>query len=222
MHLSDLGTFMFEHTACYATCFCEPLGTGLIVHPLMTWTNIFYLFAAVFVFAKRRVWGGPGFQVALLLLLIGAASTFYHLTIIHLSDWADFSSIIVLLLYLAYRRLQQTTAISVWVFASVVIAACTVMLLFESSHEPIAALAFLVFAGVEAHYRRHHSVTPIYLLSSVTLFVVGAVLWYLDLKRWLCIQAWYLQLHALWHLMTALGICLLYRNLSLRADGKAA
>lgn len=168
------------------------------------------------------------------LLLAWAASSIavfsfqYHATHTLLGEWLDATSLYLLAgLAIAFRiaRLRRLPVRGfVLVYGAIVAAPAALAWAVPGTRK----VAFVVLAtaaiGIEVGARRRGTATGrgAWLGVAVGSFVLASVAWILDWTRRVCDPTSVLQLHAVWHLLSAPTILALHAYLASEADGAPA
>ncbi|MBL7715188.1 MAG: ceramidase domain-containing protein [Bdellovibrionales bacterium] len=201
---------------------CEESLCSWIAEPALTWSNLAYIVAGLIMIQLSRKlpknsliqWFGPA------AILVGIGSGFYHASINFYSQLVDFfvmDVFCVLLILAGLRRLhlRYFKIAPVWILiASAIIVVLTVVM--DQLHLPIQLIILamiLVITGFEIAIaiQDHGSFFPSsrspYFFVSLLCFVAGITASTLDVTRMACNpENHVLQGHAVWHLMSALGL----------------
>ncbi len=207
---------------------CEEKLCAVVLTPFNSWTNLAYLIAAAMMWAGARRATEPALRLfGPATAVTGLASFAYHLSLNMFSQLLDFFGMYafcILLLMANLRRLNRwpqgkrgqvrywmavtsmtaLTALSFWVGIA--------------AQLYIGLLIVLIIVTELAQQTRERH----FFWSSVLVMVVASVLSALDLTRTVCDAAnHWLQLHGLWHLLTAIAIYLafLHIRLAIRPHG---
>lgn len=209
---------------------CEEKLCALVVTPFNSWTNLGYLLVAVAMGLLARRCAQPALHLfAPATLLTGLGSFIYHQSLNLFSQLLDFMGMYtfcVLLLMANLQRMRRWPAASAGratyglaVVALTALSASSFQLGFPAQW--YVGVLILLIVGTElaqpARSRR-------FFWASVVTMAIAAVLSALDLTRTVCDAGnHWLQLHGLWHLLSAaaIGLAFLHLRLAWHDDAQA-
>ncbi|MGE0525988.1 MAG: ceramidase domain-containing protein [Bdellovibrionales bacterium] len=200
-----------------AAGFCEESVCGWIRQPSNTWSNIGFLLVTAFIFWdqswRKQTWLGLFGWVS---LVIGLASTFFHMSSSVLGANADYItmySVTSLLTSLNIRRLLLWgfRALQV-VFIGSLLAFASLYFAFPSAERWLyALLAPCCYLELILYFRDRKTVRYRLYVLGLTSMTVGFLLWWLDVSGRFCDPArHWISGHALWHLFTASALLFIY------------
>lgn len=206
--------------------YCEGNRYACVAQPANTWSNSAYAAAAagiLLVSRRRRALDPPGLAervltpfLALQAAYLCIASGLYHASLTSWAERMDMSATYGLVMTLAGFGIARFAGGSRAVVASVMgalVAAQAFVTVFKYEIDDrflLPTLITLVAAVVVALGRRGKSDGwPTALALALVLGALG--LWILDVKHAACAPEALVQAHAIWHVMTAAAVVLVYR-----------
>jgi hypothetical protein len=198
---------------------CETTLCGWISEPANTWSNLPYLVLGILVMLGPRAsacelrWMGPA------MLLMGVFSFVYHASNNYLSQVFDFIGMYLLVFWMLVINLRRLGLVARASQRRVFAALCAggtvlvhVMYVAELKFQLVIALATLAIVLSEWMARRVRRV-PLrnFGMGLVLLFVAQAAS-LADLSRVYCEPDSWLQGHAVWHVLSAIGLYFAYRH----------
>lgn len=222
-------------------CFCEALRTTGIRQPSNAWSSLAFVLAAFLIvghaFARRLA---PEIAprnvmeqklvypitLALILMLIGFGSAFYHASLSFAGQFVDvFGMYLIATFILLYnigrlRPISATTAVASYVLINLVLAA--LLYEFPLLRRFMFGVVLLVALSVEIPIRRRRQpmLNGTLLWSAIAVMAIGFAIWVLDLTKTFCAPSGVVQGHAIWHVAGAVSALLLYYFYC--SEGKAA
>lgn len=201
---------------------CEEKLCAVVVTPFNSWTNLAYLIAAALMwFGARRATEpalrlfGPATAVT------GLASFAYHQSLNMFSQLLDFFGMYafcILLLMANLRRMERWPAGQrgqSWYWMAVAAMTVLTAISFWMGIAPQWYVGLLIVLVVVTELAQHPPERHFF-WASVLVVIAASVLSALDLTRTVCDAAnHWLQLHGLWHVLTAMAIYLAFLHIRL-------
>lgn len=199
---------------------CEEKLCALVVTPFNSWTNVGYLLAALVMWSLARRAAPPTLRLfAPASALTGMCSFVYHQSLNQFSQLLDFLGmylfcVLLLMANLQRMRLWPTGAngLAMYLLAVVALTALSGVSFWLgfAAQWYVAILVSLIIASELAQ----PAVSRRFFWASVLAMALASTLSALDLTRTVCDAAnHWLQLHGLWHLLTAAAIALGFLHL---------
>ncbi len=210
---------------------CEEKLCAVVVTPFNSWTNLAYLIAAALMWAGARRATEPALRLfGPATAITGLASFAYHLSLNMFSQLLDFFGMYafcILLLMANLRRMQRwpdgrrgQTRYWMAVAAMTALTAVSFWLGIAAQLYVGLLIVLIIVTELAQPARVRH-----FFWSSVLFMTAASVLSALDLTRTVCDAAnHWLQLHGLWHVLTAIAIYLAFLHIRLvtQSPGDAA
>ncbi len=229
------------------TLFCEYTDMkNLIRQPINTFTNFIYLFNAVFIFSKgmedikkKRAYNlitanhFYSFILALIMIFVFLASTFFHSSLTDVASDVDFSGVYSItlfpLMYFSHRALliwrgkptnvkhwnERLIMIIIFTFLYILL---TFILSLEYVHNMVlATLVMLILLGIYLEKKAPGSTRPKYLFATLASITIAMVFFKLDFAKILCDPHSFINPHSLWHLFNGMSMIFIY--LYIRSEG---
>jgi hypothetical protein len=199
-------------------CFCEAVSGGIPNQIEASWSSLAFVLLGVWVILQR---GAPATRERTLLPLagitmvaIGVSSFVYHATLTFVGQWLDVFSMYLLGLLIALGALWRTGRLggrpAVALYVVLAVGLGVAQFIYPDARRILFALVLLpgvileltpFIAGRGPGSRR-------WVLASLATFVVAYAIWLLDQSQ-LCDPHFWLQGHALWHVLGAVAALLL-------------
>jgi len=228
--LAPSGWSGWQPATCLAgRCFCEaadPLRA--VQQPVNSVSSLAYLFPGCAMLWLGRTQRRPEQRfspsyaaiVGSGALVTGLGSAFYHASLTFAGQFWDILGMLLLagfmLVYALERSLNWPARRTLTVYAAASACFTLLQVLLPDTRRYLFAVVLLVALLLE--YRLHwtHQTTArlAWLTTGVALFALAFGIWGLDQSGLLCQPTSLLQGHALWHLLGAAGVGLLYRYYS--------
>lgn len=201
---------------------CEEKLCSVVVTPFNSWTNLAYLIAAALMWAGARRATEPALRLFGPVTAITALASFaYHQSLNMFSQLLDFFGMYafcILLLMANLRRMNRWPdgkrgQTRYWMAVAAMTALTAVSFWVGIAAQLYVGLLIVLIIVTELvqHARARH-----FFWSSVLVMAVASVLSALDLTRTVCDAAnHWLQLHGLWHVLTAIAIYLAFLHIRL-------
>lgn len=209
-------------------CFCEAIRFGdWIRQPSNSWSNLAFTCVAMFILwfffrekAERsnRLVQYPVYTwlFAFGTFLIGFGSFYYHASLTFMGQWFDvmgmYFTVTFFILYNIDRLLDvKPVKFMLYYFALNVMLALVLAYVPEARRYLFGGFvaAFLLSVWyVQARMKSH--ITSTYLFLALGCLGIGFGLWVLDIQKIVCVPYSVWQLHAAWHVLTALSSCFIY------------
>jgi hypothetical protein len=202
-------------------CYCEPVRESLILQPLSTYSNLAFVLAGLIVLAaphnpsatSNAMLSRPVFARVLGASIIGtgAGSFFYHASLTRAGEWFDLVATYLYLSFVLLYNAARLRPVPGLTFAGVYLA-----LNLAGGVQMVVAreLQQVVFGGLAASalgaeglvwFRRDRTAQVGYLTAALACFGVGAALWVTP-----CMTGLPIPSHALWHVLSAAAMLLLF------------
>ena len=202
--------------------FCEIRQCSWIREPANTVSNLGFLFVGIYLLAKY--YKTPQLRViGLAAILVSLFSGFFHASATYVGEVLDFGSMYMLMGGLAMFNIQRMALISVKtseILALVMSVLGMITLAFDvrlgSYIFASLILVALILEGIlyrKMSPRANYKFFGLAILCNTTAYVI----WFLDIKKIICVPDSLFQGHAVWHLMggfTFLFIAKFYRQFS--------
>jgi hypothetical protein len=199
---------------------CEPRICAWINEPLNTWSNLGYLAAGVWIWAKAGPSkAGKGFGAAV--FVMGSFSFLYHATNNFLTQALDFFGMYLMVYFVLganLRRLGMPRAAMAPFYAGACVLSTLALWPIARAGIPIqftvAALAVLMVVSEFAARAKTGDSRPLGTFWAGVATITAAELCSLaDMKRVVCDPSLpWLQGHAAWHLIAAVAMVFIYRH----------
>ena len=201
---------------------CEEKLCAVVVTPFNSWTNLAYLIAAALMWAGARRAAEPALRLfGPATAITGLASFAYHQSLNMFSQLLDFFGMYafcILLLMANLRRMNRWPDGARGYARYWMMVAAMTLLTAVSFWVGIAAqiyvgllIVLIIVTELAQQTRARH-----FFWSSVLVMAIASVLSALDLTRTVCDAAnHWLQLHGLWHVLTAIAIYLAFLHIRL-------
>lgn len=223
-----------------ASCFCEEFRDGFVRQPANTWSNLGFVLVGCMI-ASAAV--GPSAVAGGRVLLrdnplvrgllggaaiaLGCGSWLYHSSMTFVGQWLDVMGMYVIPTFLTLYSFLRAGALSVRAFVVSWVALLTLigygLVVVPTLRREGFALAVLTLIVAELWVRRRYAVARagVYLVAGAATLATAFGIWYLDLSGTLCSPTSPLQGHALWHLLCAASILLVYLYYASEADARS-
>lgn len=194
-------------------CFCEADQSEIIRQPVNSISSLAFVFVGLLIlFSRAKSW------MALLgwsSIVVGLGSAFYHMSLSFAGQFADvlgMHMIGALLIVLAIRETPSWPKRATWLYVSLV--ACTAVILFFLPDTRRYLFAIFLLAGILCEYALNWRTQgrDFRLLNlGIGTMAVGFLIWILDQTGVACVPTSIFQGHALWHILGASSVWLLYQ-----------
>lgn len=206
-------------------CFCEaadPLRA--VQQPVNSVSSLVFLFPGCAILwlgrtlrrSERRFSPAYAAIVGSSALVTGVGSAFYHASLTFAGQFWDILGMLLLagfiLVYALERSLNWPTRRTLAVYAAASACFTLIQVLLPDTRRYLFAVVLLVALLLEyrLHLTHQTSARLAWLNTGVALFALAFGIWILDQSGWLCQPTSLLQGHALWHVLGAAGVGLLY------------
>ncbi len=216
----------WQPATCLEThCFCEaanPLSP--IRQPANSVSSLLYLLPACAILGLARVPRPPARRfppvyailLAIAALVTGLGSAFYHASLTFAGQFFDILGMLLLsslmLVYALERSLSWPTRQTLAVYAAANALLILIQVALPDTRRYLFAIVLLLALLVEYRLQVTHRTTAVaaWLNTGLAVFALAFGIWILDQTGALCSPTSWLQGHALWHLLGAAGVGLLY------------
>lgn len=237
------GPDIWDHwkgASCCPECSCEMVRDSMIRTPLNTYSNLAYIITAAIIWIVMLRTGDPGKRVLLrkrgyavllisTLLFLGLGSAFFHASLTFAGQWFDVMGMYLLTGYILLYALVRWTGLRGETFTLLYILINTTLgiILFlnpETRRIIFAAeLAIALLAESACLFFCRPLIKKYYLVSALAVFAFSDRLRSWDMASWACRPDSIIQLHPLYHLVSAFAIgllCLYYISETTRHPDK--
>ncbi len=203
-------------------CFCErPNQNSPIRQTANTLSSLGYIFSGTLAMIPfnnaRRFSRGHAFVFGAASLLIGVGSAFYHASLTFSGQFFDVLGMFMLatlMLVYAFERIRNLRfTATIRLYLVIVLFLSVLQISLPDTRRFVFALALIIALFFEARYLKQQ--TPIIdvnkLRLGIILLAVAYLIWILDNARIVCFETSLMQGHALWHLLGAASVWLLYQ-----------
>jgi prolipoprotein diacylglyceryltransferase len=206
-------------------CFCEQISNGPLAQPSNAWSGLFFVFAgiAVLLLACRKTKNhnplttrlGYAIVFALILIILLGGGTFYfHAKLNFLGQYIDGMGISLIATSVLFYRYGDSHCKFHHTFGWFVVTNVLAFILVYKFHLARYILGVVLGAVLilEVELRRKYKVEmdSKYLLYALASFIVGFVIWILDIQKIVCDPTSHIQGHAIWHGFVALSGFLIF------------
>jgi hypothetical protein len=192
---------------CYPdNCFCEALGAGGVFQPVNTLSGLAFVVVAIVVLWQRR--DLFSWVAALLSLLIGLGTAYYHARFTMAGQIADNLGMYALVLWFLWSRIRLRYA---WYVLTLAASGAFLGAFPTLRRHLFALLTVVLLTVILRSWRSLRSAQRRSLGWAIGIFAVATVVWVLDITGLVCDPNSIIQLHALWHLLGAVVVWMLYR-----------
>ncbi|MEO5903208.1 MAG: ceramidase domain-containing protein [Gemmatimonadaceae bacterium] len=214
-----------------SSCFCEAIRSKPPLQPANSWSSLAFVAVAVAVIAvalrdrsARRSQPQNLLSLslayplvyALALVMIGIGSAAFHAELTVKTQFADVFGMYLIATFILLFNIQRLRPIPVaaLVVGYLVLNGALAELLdtFPEARRYAFAVVLLAALGLEWRYRNTRTVVSNGRLlgAAVASLAIGFVIWIADITRVACSPISWLQGHAVWHLLGALGALFLF------------
>ncbi|MDA8792443.1 ceramidase [Bacteriovoracaceae bacterium] len=203
---------------------CEQTVCGYFNEPNLTWTNLTYIFMAIFfIWHVRKIARSEFTYFAWSIFFTGLFSFIYHATNNWISQYGDFFGMYLMLSAIIGLNLSRasiiTTKLTMASFYFIFVLAFTVLFFISPSiNFPVQ---FIVVIGVIiiliteflATKKSSEPISHVNFVTSLFFFIVAITFSILDHKRILCSpdNHWF-QGHGMWHMVATVAFIFTYRH----------
>jgi uncharacterized protein (DUF486 family) len=208
-------------------CYCEATATTGVRQPINAWSSLAPALAGAlvlslslrrepkghFAIARSRM---PGVLLGIAACSISLFSFHYHATLTWLGEWLDGIALYLLagfpIAWWCAREFRLGGRGFAWVYGALATAPAIASWLLPALRKPaflliVASAIVLVFAN----RKRTNGAGDRWLVVALVSFSIAMTAWILDATRTVCAPSSVLQLHSLWHLLSAPTIIALDR-----------
>ena len=197
---------------------CERQLCEWIREPANTWSNLAYVFIGALLFFQSRQKNAPHLGLlAAFTILVGLMSGFYHASGSFLGEVLDFSSMFIMTTYTvcanlarlygwSYQRLRAVAVVTL-------LSSIALLVVFEKIGIEIFAFQMTLTFLLEWRIIRLNQSPANYkpLAGFVVSFSTAYIIWNLDQRHIVCYPDFHwMNGHAIWHVLTAVGIWFIY------------
>jgi hypothetical protein len=214
--------------------FCEETDRGaLFRHKVNTYTNLAYLWGALWIFfhgvADRKKGGKtylrrhPEWSILMgwACILVFVGSTLFHAGLTRWTEWADLAGVYAVALSIAcmtahrihglIRRQHSASWPFVLAWFVLWISACASIFNIRSWYLVLGAFLMIAIGGLLVLLLTKRSKSSLWYLASMLLTVMAVMFFSFDISRIFCDPKAWIQPHGNWHLCAAASFMLYYR-----------
>ncbi len=210
-------------------CFCEaPNPHSPIRQMANTVSSLGYLFSGALALTSskttRRFSRGHAAVFGVSSLLIGVGSAFYHASLTFSGQFFDVLGMFMLatfMLVYAFERIWDLRfAVTFGLYLIIVIFLSLLQTSLPDTRRFVFAVVLVVALFFETYYRKQKApvVAAQKLHLGIILLAVAFAIWILDQARIVCFETSLVQGHAIWHLLGAASVWLLYQYYASETD----
>jgi len=184
--------------------YCEANLCSWIENPANAWSNLAYIVAGVVLLKQLKSRTFPA-----LFIFLGLCSFFYHASHNFFSQSLDFLGMFLLLSYFSASRSKMAISLSAFqVFGIALLQTAVWMLMTLAMAKANLPYQFLIvlLGGLILIRERKFVKRSTHLRYALFFVVLGEICSILDLSRVWCTPQSLVQGHAVWHLLSALGL----------------
>lgn len=197
---------------------CERPLCEWIREPANTWSNLAYIFVGILLYYQSKKQKAPHLGLlGIFSILIGLMSGFYHASGTFLGEVLDFSTMFMMTTYTVCANLARLYGWSYQRLRAValggLISSIVLLVVFQNIGIELFALQMLLTFGLELKIIRAEKgkINHLPLLGFIISFSIAYIIWRLDHYRIVCNPDFHwINGHALWHILTAVGIWFVY------------
>ncbi len=157
-------------------------------------------------------------------LIIGVGSAFYHASLTFSGQFFDVLGMFMLatlMLVYAFERIRNLRfAATIGLYLAIVLFLSALQLSLPDTRRFVFAVVLVIALFFETYYRKQK--TPVIaaqkLHLGIILLAVAFAIWILDQARIVCFETSLVQGHAIWHLLGAASVWLLYQYYASETD----
>ena len=211
-------------------CFCElPNYNSPIRQRANTISSLGYIFSGMFALIPskemRRFSFGHAVIFGVSCLIIGLGSAFYHASLTFTGQFFDVLGMFMLatlMLVYAFERIWNLRfAATRGLCLALILFLSVLQISLPDTRRFVFAIVLVIALLFEAYYLKQK--TPIIaankLRLGIILLAIAFIIWTFDIARILCIQTSLIQGHAIWHLLGAASVWLLFQYYASEQDG---
>ena len=210
-------------------CFCEAIGSGTILQPSNTWSNLAFVIVgaviAVSATPDRPLRRSYALILAFACVGIGLGSWFYHASLTFVGQWLDVMSMYLLGTFMVLhaaigilsgaqrsRRMPKDSRAFTVSYIVINLALGVLLIVWPEARRYLFGALIVSALILEAilHRRKQTTLQAKWLIAALGVYVVAQIIWTLDLNHIVCDPTSVLQGHAVWHVLTALSAGLVY------------
>ena len=212
-------------------CFCEAVApTGPVLQPANTWSSLAFVLSGSVILglaqiARREQNSAPfswayGYLLGVSAVVIGVGSAFFHASLTLVGQFFDVFGMYLLtsfmLAYALRRLLGWGQAVTLGVYTLLVTGLSLLLYLVPETRRYAFAIVLIAAITSEMTFRRRRQATirVAWWNAGLLLFTVGYVIWIFDNTKIICDPNSILQGHAIWHILGAVAVVLLYHYYS--------
>jgi len=202
---------MFQNASCLSTsigCFCEEFSEG-INQPINSITSLVFVFVGLYLLIKNIHKENKILSVlfSISLIITGLGSAYYHARFNMLGQTMDFLGIYMILIAgpIAVLNNKSTKYKLLTFLLSSILIGLFLMIIPE-----IRRYVFLVSVASLIFFERKRFSNQ--LRNALVVFVLGLTVWIVDNCLIYCSLLIFLNMHAWWHILTAVAAYLLFKH----------
>lgn len=217
----------WKGATCLPDCWCEATRTGsLILEPVNTWSNLFFVFAGIYFVLSAKKWTDSSNKLnsdkifpkiyGLGLIFLGFGSFFYHASQTFVGQWFDVFGMYLVSVFYFYFNLFRIDWVRKSDFLKFYGLTCLVLGLvifyFPLSRRWLfGVILFLTLVQtVWIQAKSHQKINQRFLYSALGCYAFAQTVWLLDKSKIWCDPYGWINGHGLWHVFTGLAAVLFY------------
>lgn len=213
----------WEPATCLAKgCFCESFDSQSPIRQIAnTISSLAFVFTGIGLMTRPKRSSRMPLVYSVIMglstVIIGVGSAFYHASLTFAGQFFDVLGMFLLaafaLVYAWERILELPRAATLSLYLSLNLVLSGLQLTIPETHRYAFAIVLIVALLFESYYRlkRKPQIDARPLHFATGLLAVAYFIWILDNTRLVCFETSLLQGHALWHILDAASVLLLYR-----------
>lgn len=206
-------------------CFCElTRNNSSVKQPVNAWSSLAFVLTAFLIFLHSRKWSDfstklplwMAYLLGIAAFLTGIGSAFYHASLSLSGQIVDILGMFLLattmLVYSWYRLLDWNKREFLWVFLLINISLTIVQVVMPETRRYVFAAVLVIALLFEYVYlfRKKPRIIATRLHAALGLFGIAYLIWIFDNNRMMCDPTSLIQGHAVWHILGAISVGLLY------------
>jgi hypothetical protein len=211
----------WQQATCMPQCFCEAIGDNkLLRQPANALSSFTFVFVGVFVLIlKRREKRFPAIYKTIFsaaAIAIGVGSAFYHASLTFIGQFFDvlgmYLLVVFVLVYALERLFEFTRQTTLTLYFVLNLLLATMLIYVPETRRYLFGLVLVAGLVIEiiARKTRKVIVKTKWWNIGFALFATAFVIWIVDKQKIICEPHSILQGHAVWHLLGAIAMLMLY------------
>jgi len=207
-------------------CFCEAISASLPIRQMSnTWSSLGYVVVGCLILSltsqalpnRRRLSGFYTGIFGLSAIVIGVGSAFFHASLSFVGQFFDVFGMYLLttfMLVYAWERLANwSSGVTILMFTGIVSGLSAILIILPDTRRYVFAIVLVLALMCEFLLQslKKIKVQTHWLYIGLITFAIAYLIWILDNSHILCAPQYWIQGHALWHLLGAGAVGFLYR-----------